>query len=350
MSVSPKELKTILTKLFKKQNPTITVGSPGSGKTDIHKQVAKSLDMRLITVYPALLDPTDLGGMPLPVAQINGGPPKLQRAYDSLLTRFVKTKRPTLVLFDELGQANSEMQAATAQLILSRRVGIHPVSDTVTFAACTNFVSDLAGANPILTHLISRFATRLELQPTVEDWFEWAIYNEVHPVVISFIRSHPSHLMCSEDQLKKSYATGEAYPCPRAWGKNLADVISAGCDEEEAFHGAVGKASGVAFAAHYRLQAKHQNLADVASGKSELKWPGEKELGLCYLIALGLGVLTNKTNADRIIKLSNEMPVQYAILCLRQAMAVHSTLDIAKIKNSAVGKAILSIRHSKLKQ
>ena len=191
--MTPSNLTALLSRTIPAGLPTITDGPPGSGKTAIHQQAAAASGRDLVTIYPALHDPTDLGGMPIPTT--TDGKPTLVRYVDDLLSTIFDAKKPMLVLLDELGQAPPAMQAACAPLLLARKIGRYVVPDCVTFAACTNRREDRAGASNILTHLTSRFATRLRLEPDPIDWLARAALDGIAWEVQSHIKTSPSQLM-----------------------------------------------------------------------------------------------------------------------------------------------------------
>lgn len=99
------------------------------------------------------------------------------------------------------------------QLLLARRIGEHRLPDDVTFLAATNRRNDNAGVSGILDPLISRFATVVELEATIEEWTAWAVVNNVKPELIAFLRFRPDLL-----SVQKTSRDIEATPSPRSWG------------------------------------------------------------------------------------------------------------------------------------
>ena len=53
-----------ITSFIKANVPVNLIGSPGVGKSDVIKQVAKSLNLKLIDFRLSTADPTDLSGLP----------------------------------------------------------------------------------------------------------------------------------------------------------------------------------------------------------------------------------------------------------------------------------------------
>ena len=101
--MNPTELLTLLSRTFPARLPTLTLGQPGIGKSDIHEQAAA----------------------------VAGEARRVERLLDDVLADVVTAKDPTVVLLDELGAASPAMQAACAPLLLARRIGRHALPDHV---------------------------------------------------------------------------------------------------------------------------------------------------------------------------------------------------------------------------
>ncbi len=58
------ELTTTITALIEQKVPTFLWGAPGIGKSSIVKQIASEKEVGFIDLRLALMDPTDLKGIP----------------------------------------------------------------------------------------------------------------------------------------------------------------------------------------------------------------------------------------------------------------------------------------------
>ena len=170
MTVTPKQLTALLAAMIPARLPLLITGAPGVGKSDIIAQATAQSQADLLISHPAVADPTDAKGLPWPKAGEN----EATFLPFGELASAIKATKPTVWLLDDLGQATPAVQASFMQLILARRVNGHILPDHVTFVAATNRRSDRAGVAGILEPVKSRFACIVELEPTIDDWSQWA--------------------------------------------------------------------------------------------------------------------------------------------------------------------------------
>lgn len=164
----PKDTIKFLTKTIEAGMSTLLVGRPGIGKSDIVDQVRLLLDYDFYISHPVVDDPTDHKGFPV---YVNGTAIFVEFP---LLKAMIEATKPTIVFYDDLGQALPAVQAAIMQIILAREINGKKISDHVRFVAATNRGKDGAGVTGFLEPLKSRFCI-IHLEPTVEDWTEWAM-------------------------------------------------------------------------------------------------------------------------------------------------------------------------------
>ncbi|MDT8843756.1 ATP-binding protein [Paraburkholderia fungorum] len=207
--VTAGQLIELLTAYVPERLPVLITGSPGIGKSDIVEQVARATRHALLISHPVVEDPTDSKGLPFPSAD---GTTARHLPFGDLEAA-VNSKMPLIWFLDDLGQASPAVQAAKMQLLLARRIGTHVLPDHVTFIAATNRRNDNAGVTGILDPVISRFATVVQLIPTIQDWSDWAVRNNVPAELIAFLRFRPDLL-----SVRKTTRDIENSPSPRSWG------------------------------------------------------------------------------------------------------------------------------------
>lgn len=186
-------------------------GSPGLGKSDIVRQVAKETNLYLLDERIAQADPTDLKGLPgikdgkatfLPFDNFPTENTPIPEGYDGWL-----------IFLDELPGASPAVQKAAYKLILDRMVGNHPLHPNVRLVAAGNLITDNAFVEEMSTALKSRMV-HLELALDVDTWLKWAYESNVNSLITSFITWKKSAALYTFKPDTEDYT----YGCPRTWG------------------------------------------------------------------------------------------------------------------------------------
>ena len=125
-------------------------------------------------------------------------------------TPLPKGKKGFLLLLDEFNSALPSVQAAAYKLVLDRQVGQHKLHDKCCIIACGNLESDNAIVNTMSSALISRFA-HFHIRLDNDEWQEWAVANDIHPMITAFLNFKPSLLYTFNPDL------GTPYASPRTW-------------------------------------------------------------------------------------------------------------------------------------
>ncbi|MEW5891080.1 MAG: ATP-binding protein [Pseudomonadota bacterium] len=317
VSIRPAQLKTLLAETIAARLPTLIVGSPGVGKSEIVSQAAQAANADIIISHPAVADPTDVKGLPWPGKD---GEHATFLPFGELKQALDATK-PTVWFLDDLGQSTPAVQAGYMQLLLARRVNGHKLPDCVTFVAATNRRGDKAGVNGILEPVKSRFTTIVELQPTLDDWCAWALNNGVPPELIAFLRFRPNLL-----QDFKPSVDMDNSPCPRTW-KAVADILtktSLGQHQSllyPAVAGAVGEGAAVEFVEFLKTYRNLPNPDAILLNPDTAKIPSDPSA--LYAVSAALAHKANTSNFDRVMtymrRLKDAGFAEFAVLCIRDA-------------------------------
>jgi len=327
--MNAKDLQETLKKAVKAGLPVLVKGAPGVGKSDIITQVAKELKYDLIIFHPVVSDPTDFKGLP----GIVNGKAKFLPFGD--LEQLVNAKKPTIAFFDDVGQAPAVVQAALMQLILVGQVNGVKVSEKVTFIAATNRREDRAGVTGILEPVKSRFATIIELEPTANEWIEWAFENDMPAELIGFINFRPA-------LLHEGKATADIvnHPCPRtiAYAGKLIDI---GLDDIETLAGAVGEGCAVELVGFISVYNSLPNISAILLDPDNAIVPGEP--AALYAVVSALVDTITKDNAARVLKYGNRLPADFSVLLVRDSVRKEPKIQNTKafIKWATLHKNVL---------
>lgn len=303
MQISPSQLTALLSRAIPARLPILITGAPGVGKSDIVAQAAALAGAELLISHPAVADPTDAKGLPWPKA----GADEATFLPFGELARACKATQPTVWLLDDLGQAPPAVQASYMQLLLARRVNGHILPDCVTFIAATNRRTDRAGVSGILEPVKSRFASIVELQPTIDEWCNWAYSNGISHTLIAFLRFRPGLLIDFQASADLSNS-----PVPRTW-HHVSQLEALGLPkdvEAAAMAGAVGEGAALEYLSFRQLAKSLVNLDAILLDPDRAAIPtGPSEL---YATCVGLAGRANSTNFARIATYATRLATETA--------------------------------------
>jgi hypothetical protein len=279
--VSPNGAKKSIVRALKKQRPIFIWGPPGIGKSDIVSQITDTFDnSHLIDIRLSLWEPTDIKGMPYYSA--NDNTMKWAPPIELPDAKMAK-KYKTIVLFlDEMNSAAPSVQAAAYQLILNRRVGTYKLPDNVMIVAAGNREADKGVTYRMPAPLSNRFV-HLEIKVDFDDWFAWAVANDIHKDVVGYLTFAKKDLYDFDPKSpSRSFAT------PRSWSF-VSDLLEDDDDEAtttDLVSGSVGEGLAVKFMAHRKVSAHLPNPSDILVGK--VKTMETKEISAMYSLTVSL--------------------------------------------------------------
>ena len=279
--VTPNNAKASITHALTKKRPIFLWGPPGIGKSDIVSQICNSFsNSKLIDIRLSLWEPTDIKGIPYfdsnSGTMVWGAPAELPDAE-------MAAKYDNIVLFlDEMNSAAPAVQAAAYQLILNRRVGQYELPDNVMIVAAGNREADKGVTYRMPAPLANRFV-HLELAVNFDDWFQWAVDNNIHKDVVGYLTFSKKDLYDFDPKSpSRSFAT------PRSWSF-VSELLDDGLDKNtltDLVSGSVGEGLAVKFMAHRNSAAQMPNPTDILNGKvKELK---TKEISAMYSLTVSL--------------------------------------------------------------
>jgi len=280
-TIGPNDAKKSILRAFKKKRPLFIWGPPGIGKSDIVSQITNSFEnSKLIDIRLSLWDPTDIKGMPYYAANDNTmkwAPP--MELPDAAMAK----KYKTIVLFlDEMNSAAPAVQAAAYQLILNRKVGTYVLPDNVLIVAAGNRDADKGVTYRMPAPLANRFV-HLELKVDFDDWFQWAVNNDIHQDVVGYLTFSKKDLYDFDPKSpSRSFAT------PRSWSF-VSELLEDDDDEittTDLVSGSVGEGLAVKFMAHRKVSANLPNPSDVLDGK--VKTLETREISAMYSLTVSL--------------------------------------------------------------
>lgn len=223
MAIDFKNFLKVVPFVTKVKKPVLIRGKHGLGKSEQVYQFGANCGMKVVERRASQMTEGDLIGLP----SVEGNstrfnPPDWFKECCDF---------PRILFLDEVDRATLEVRQGIFELTDSRKLNgynLHP--DTLIFAAVNG---GSHGAQYQVGEMdpaeLDRW-TVFDLEPTVEDWLDWAKTN-CDPIVWDFINQNRGHL-----EHKGEYEPNKVYPSRRSWARYNEAITTGGllADENKA--------------------------------------------------------------------------------------------------------------------
>jgi hypothetical protein len=325
------DLKRALRLAIEVRQPTLVLGAPGIGKSNIIRDLADELFGTQVKgtkaayaerneyfrdVRALLLDPTDLRGLPM-VQKTAGGEEVLRWVAPG----FLPTKGKGILFLDELPSAPTLVQGACYQLMLPPfELGEYRLPEGWSIIAAGNRETDKAIYHRMSSALNNRLF-HLTLDVDTEDWVAWAVGAGLMPEIIAFIRYRPD-LLFAFDSAKND----RAFPTPRSWefvARLLAKSPSADI-EFEILKGVVGEGAASEVIGFLRV---YRSLPDpdaiLRNPKSE---PVPTRPEVIYALCGALASKANEKTIEPICIYADRLPEEFSVMLVRDCLTYNPAI------------------------
>ena len=288
------------------------LGAPGGGKSACARDIVQSLGIENVVEFTASLrDPVDVLGVPNNTGEYTRWvpPQEFYQLRDGV-------GRSALIL-EELSDAPVPMQNALCGVIYDRRAGSLKLSDQLFIIATGNRTEDKSGANRITSKLANR-TRRFDFVENIDDWTEWALDNDIDPVLIQFLRFRPG-LLSDFD------ANRFANPTPRAWER--VNLIPDSLDSALFFDncaGEVGEGAAAEFTGFRRIYMSLPNVDAILLDPAGADVP--KDPATLYALTGALARKSTKDNFDRVSKYLSRMSPEFNVMATKDAIKLQPTI------------------------
>jgi len=310
------DLTKSLTALVAQKVPTFIWGAPGIGKSSIVKQIAQKNSVGFIDLRLALMDPTDLKGIPFYDKESHTAlwaPPA-----------FLPREGEGILFLDELNSAAPAVQSSAYQLILDRQVGEYKLPDGWAIVAAGNREGDRGVTYRMPAPLANRFV-HFELEVNVNDWRDWAYKSGLDARIIAYISYKNEHLFTFDAKNDvKSFAT------PRSW-EYVGNILKANLDKTlliETISGAIGREIAVGFLGFIKVMNRLPNIDNILEGTA-FEYSDEVDV----LYALSSGIVSkylqnpNEKHLDNILRYSLELKSEFAVMIVQDLQRNGITME-----------------------
>lgn len=184
---------------------------PGIAKSAIGRSIAEKMGFNYVDIRLSMIDETDVGLYPSVTEVESDG--QMVKCLDFVVPRWAieANKRPTIIHFEELNRASQQVRNAALQILLERQIGTDFKFNSNVLMMSSGNLGDEDGTD--VEEFDSALNNRLvHINHTldVNDWISDFATENCHPLVVSYIKSHPEHMYKTSEN-SKGYAT------PRSW-------------------------------------------------------------------------------------------------------------------------------------
>ena len=293
-----------LSALVERKVPTFLWGAPGIGKSSIVKQIADEKKIGFIDLRLALMDPTDLKGIPFYDKESHTAlwaPPA-----------FLPKKGEGILFLDELNAAPPSVQSSAYQLILDRKIGEYELPVGWAIVAAGNRDGDRGVTYRMPSPLANRFV-HFEMEVDVNDWRLWAYKKGLDSRIISYVSFKNEHLFTFDPKSDaKSFAT------PRSW-EYVDSVLKSAIEKElllDVLSGAVGGEVAVGFLSFAKVMDKLPDIKGILeTGEGDYS----DEVDVLYALSSGLvsHVLKDESRVDNLLSYTLGLKSEFAVLIVQ---------------------------------
>lgn len=324
-------------------------GEPGIGKSALGKTVAAELGRDFVYLDIANMS---LGDLMYPVPDRER---KCMEFYPNEIFKLHEQK-PCVIMLDEWTKGSKEVKNMTLPLVLERRLGSVPLHPETIVFSTGNMTRDGVG-DSIQAHQKNRFTAVTMRKPTADEWIDnFALNNNVHPVVIAFVNEYPqvmeSYMDMDETQLNENgyifnpRKQQSAYVSPRSlqfgsdviWTKDQKTVDTLLAQ----LTGQLGAAGAADLLNFVRMNEELPPLAAVIADPEGATLPTKPTNRL--LLTFSLLVRSDKDNVASIIKYMSRMNNEMQALFMNKLLSTKSKAQWA-IHVKEVGDATQRLHH-----
>ena len=327
-SLSMSEIVDSITKIGDKVTLLVS-GEMGIGKSSILKELEKRHPNHIACYVDMTLK--DIGDMLLPKITNLDGVDVCE--FIPNIELGIHLNKPVIIMLDELTKSNKAVMNIALRLMLERKLGMHALPKGSIVFATGNLAAEGVG-DLLPPHARNRICTVRMAKPTPDSWrFDYAMHNDVDPVVIATCLEYPEMFASFQDYEKPEqnpYIFDPRTPrlsfvTPRSM-ERASDIIKVCKDsnEDTLIHlliGCVGEAAAMNLLTILKLDNTLPTFASIVASPETAKAP-KSGAALCLVVSKVLGNVM-KENMDSIMTYLDRLPREAQALFARGIMSAN---------------------------
>ena len=208
--LTPKERKYFAV-MWAKYGVLNITSKPGVAKSAIGRSIADKMGFRYMDIRLSMVDETDVGLYPsVTEVDVDGNSVK---CLDFVVPRWAieANKQPTIIHFEELNRASQQVRNAALQILLEREIGTaFKFNDNVIMMSSGNLGDEDGTDVEEFDSALNNRLVHINHVLAVDEWIENFAQDNVHRLIVSYIKAHP-------EQMYKTSDNAKAYASPRSW-------------------------------------------------------------------------------------------------------------------------------------
>ncbi len=209
-----------------RQRPVLLLGAPGIGKTQIMEQIAKECGIGLVAYTITHHTRQSAIGLPFVSKQSYGGREYTVTEYTmseivaSVYEKMEKTGLSEGILFiDEINCVSETLAPAMLQFLQCKTFGSHEIPQGWIIVAAGNPPEYNKSVREFDVVTLDR-VKKIEVEPDFAVWKEYAVKQQLHPAVISYLNTRTGNFYKMETTVD-----GRKFATPRGW-EDLSTILN----------------------------------------------------------------------------------------------------------------------------
>ena len=313
--------------------------SPGVGKSQMVRQIAKKHGRPLLTYMLANATPPDVPGYTIPTTDRQGRTYSNNALpYWSLLQTDGSVSDADIttafdvpncvIFFDEFLQSDGDVQKAAAPVILDRRVGRYTLPEDTRVWLASNRASDRSGVGREFDHIINRTAV-VNVEGHPEDLAAWMAEHDYPAIFRSYVLRRPNIVFGGIPKEQRPFCTPRSFvaACDFLMLTGQQDEYTPSSFDMTVLSGTVGDAEAADLQAFLRLHDQLPSKREVLESPDVAKMPSgmDGQMVVVQMLAFDVTVDTVDPVVTYVKRMSPDMAVSFVKTAVKKNPALLNT-------------------------